>query len=74
MSETGTKDPKVKRWLPLGILLATVCPSLLGIYHPVDRLHRDLFHGLVGVLSGIGIGILIMLIARMSRQRRAGGA
>jgi hypothetical protein len=73
MSEARLQDPKVRRWLPLGIILSTVSPAMLRAFHPAGQAHQNLYDGLCGLLTGIGLGILIALLIRMSRQRRAGG-
>lgn len=74
MCENRLQDPNVRRLWSLGVLLSVVSPSLPRFFHPTGRLEQDLLDGLCGLLAGIGIGILITLLAKMSRQRRAGAA
>ena len=74
MCENRLQDPKQRRLWSLGILVAVVSPSLLRCFHPTGRLEQDLLDGVCGLLTGIGLGILIAFSVKMSRQRRAGAA
>lgn len=74
MCENQLRDPKLRKLWSLGILLAVVSPSLPRFFHPTGRLEQDLLDGLCGLFAGIGFGILIALLVKMSRQRRAGAA
>ena len=74
MCENQLRHPQQRRLWSVGILFAVVSPSLPRFFHPTGRLEQDLLDGLCGLLTGIGIGILIALLVKMSRQRRAGAA
>lgn len=72
MCENQVKDPKVMKWLPLGIILPVVAMNLPRFIHPVGTFTTDWLDGVCGLLAGMGFGIMIMLAVRISRQRRPG--
>jgi hypothetical protein len=71
MCEYRLQDPKTRRWLSLGILLSTISPSLPKFFHPATQFNRNLLDGVSGLLAGLGIGISIMLLYKISRARAA---
>jgi hypothetical protein len=72
MCRNDMKDPKVMKWLPLGIILPVVAMNLPHFIHPAGRFSEDWLDGVRGLLAGIGFGIMIMLAVKISRQRRQG--
>jgi hypothetical protein len=41
-------------------------------YHPVGQLSKDWLDGMRGLLAGTGIGIELVAVIRLARQRRQG--
>jgi membrane protein implicated in regulation of membrane protease activity len=72
MCENRLKDPKAIKWLPLGLVLLSISLLLPDFYHPVSQLSKDWADGVRGLLAGIGIGIELMILIRLGRQRRLG--
>ena len=73
MCADQTKRNKVVRWLPLGIMLPVIAMSLPRFIHPAGQTSLDWLDGLRGLMAGIGFGIMIMVIVKLSRQRRSDG-
>jgi uncharacterized membrane protein len=74
MCADQTKRNKVIAWLPLGIILPVIAMSLPRFIHPSASFPEDWLDGLRGLVAGIGFGIMIMVIVKLSRQRRSDGA
>jgi len=74
MCENRLKDPKAIKWLPLGLVLLSMSLLLPDFYHPVGQLSKDWLDGVRGLLAGIGIGIELMVVIRLARQRRLGSS
>ncbi len=72
-SESKSRN-KVVAWLPLGIMLPIIAVNLPRFVHPAGRFSTDWFDGLRGLMAGIGFGIMIAVIVKYQRQRRAAGS
>jgi hypothetical protein len=74
MCEDQVKDRRVIGLLPLGLALIGMSILLPDLLHPAGRFSVDWLDGVRGLLAGIGIGIELMVLIRLSRQRRLGGS
>ncbi len=74
MCEDLVKDRRVSRLLPLGLALIGMSILLPDFLHPAGRFSVDWLDGARGLLLGIGIGIELMILIRLARQRRLGGS
>jgi hypothetical protein len=74
MCADQTKRNKVVAWLPLGIILPVIAMSLPRFIHPAGSFTEDWLDGFRGLLAGIGFGIMIMVVVKLSRQRGTDGA
>jgi hypothetical protein len=73
MCQDQTKNNTVVRWLPIGIMLPVIAMNLPRFIHPAGRFTEDWLDGLRGLIAGIGFGIMIMVVVKLSRQRRLRG-
>jgi hypothetical protein len=74
MCENQPKDRRVIAWLPLGIMLPVIAMDLPRFFHPSGGLSVDWFEGLRGLLAGIGFGMMIMVVVKLTRQSRHSGS
>lgn len=73
MFRNQLKDPKTRRWLPVGILCVMCSLFAMNFFHPTGKFAQGWFDASCGLALGIGIGIhlMVMIRIRLGRQLRS---
>lgn len=62
---------KAAGWISLAMVFIAVSALLPDFVHPAGQLQKDWLDGVRGLLTGVGLGIEVMFIVYLARQRRA---
>jgi hypothetical protein len=74
MCEVPLKTPQAIKWLPLGMVLIGTSLIWPDLFEPTGRFSKDWLDGVRGFLAGIGMGINLMVVFLVDRQRRLSGS
>jgi hypothetical protein len=72
MCQVQLKNPKAIKWLPLGMVLIGASLILPDFLQPAGPFSKDWLDGVRGLLTGIGMGINLMVVLLVYRQRLSG--
>ena len=72
MCQDQLKDPKMAGWISLALVFISMSLLLPDFFHPAGQLSKDWFDGVRGLLAGLGIGMELMVVIKLARQRRLG--
>ena len=70
MCETQVRDPKAMQQLSIGLLLLMSSVMWTHFTHAAANHVHPWIEGVQGLVAGIGIGIELMAVIRLSRRRR----
>ena len=68
------ETPKAIKWLPLGMALIGASLIWPDFLQPAGQFSKDWLDGVRGLLAGIGMGISLVVVFLVYRQRRVSGS
>jgi len=71
MCEIKLRGSEAIRFLPLGLAFVTLSMFVPHFFHPSGQSAQNLSDGVRGLIVGIGIGIELVVVIRLKRQRRS---